>query len=42
MREKAVFYGRPHAAETIVDTLLNQPLEEPAQVPKIKATPLSV
>ena len=28
MREKALLYGRPHAAETIVDTLLNQPEEE--------------
>ena len=38
MREKAFAYGRPHAAETIVDTLLNQPLEEPAQVLKAKTT----
>jgi processive 1,2-diacylglycerol beta-glucosyltransferase len=42
MREKALAYGHPHAAETIVDTLLNQPLEEPAQVPKAKsATPIA-
>ena len=39
MREKAIHYGRPDAAETIVDTLLNQPIEEAAQVPKLKATP---
>jgi processive 1,2-diacylglycerol beta-glucosyltransferase len=32
MREKARWYGRPHAAETIVDTLLNQPLGEAAKV----------
>ena len=30
MREKALAYSRPHAAETIVDTLLNQPVEEAA------------
>jgi processive 1,2-diacylglycerol beta-glucosyltransferase len=42
MREKANFYGRPHAAETIVDTLLNQSAEEPAQVTNIKAASLSV
>jgi processive 1,2-diacylglycerol beta-glucosyltransferase len=38
MRDKAILYGRPRAAETIVDTLLNQPVEEAAQVPKLKAT----
>jgi processive 1,2-diacylglycerol beta-glucosyltransferase len=32
MREKARYYGRPNAALTIVDTLLNQPLGEAAQV----------
>jgi processive 1,2-diacylglycerol beta-glucosyltransferase len=32
MRERATFYGRPHAAETIVDTLLNYPVEDAAQV----------
>jgi processive 1,2-diacylglycerol beta-glucosyltransferase len=32
MRQKANFYGRPHAAETIVDALLNYPAEEVAQV----------
>jgi processive 1,2-diacylglycerol beta-glucosyltransferase len=32
MREKALAYSRPHAAETIVDTLLNQPVEEAAQL----------
>jgi processive 1,2-diacylglycerol beta-glucosyltransferase len=32
MREKALAYGRPHAAEMIVDTLLNQPLGAAAQV----------
>ena len=31
MREKATYYGRPHAAETIVDSLLNHPVEETAQ-----------
>jgi processive 1,2-diacylglycerol beta-glucosyltransferase len=42
MREKALYYGRPHAAETIVDTLLNQPIEDPAQIPKPKAaTPIA-
>jgi processive 1,2-diacylglycerol beta-glucosyltransferase len=40
MRDKALQYGRPAAAATIVDTLLNQPLEEPAQVPKQKMTTL--
>ena len=40
MREKALFYGRPKAAETIVDTLLNQPVEEAAEIPKPKATPI--
>ncbi|HEY0256890.1 MAG TPA: glycosyltransferase [Candidatus Methylacidiphilales bacterium] len=32
MREKALAYSRPHAAATIVDTLLNRPVEEAAQV----------
>jgi processive 1,2-diacylglycerol beta-glucosyltransferase len=32
MREKALAYGRPGAAETIVDTLLNQPVGEAAQI----------
>ena len=32
MREKALSYGRPHAAATIVDTLLNQPVGEAAKV----------
>jgi processive 1,2-diacylglycerol beta-glucosyltransferase len=32
MRQKALFYGRPHAAETIVDSLLNHPVGEAAQV----------
>jgi processive 1,2-diacylglycerol beta-glucosyltransferase len=32
MREKAILYGRPHAAETIVDSLLNYPMKEAAQV----------
>jgi processive 1,2-diacylglycerol beta-glucosyltransferase len=32
MRERALFYGRPHAAQTIVDTLLHQPVGEAAQV----------
>ena len=32
MRERALAYSRPHAAETIVDTLLNHPVEEAAQV----------
>ena len=42
MRDKALEYGRPHAADTIVDTLLNQPLEDPAQIPKPKAaTPIA-
>jgi processive 1,2-diacylglycerol beta-glucosyltransferase len=37
MREKALAYSRPHAAETIVDTLLNQPVEEAAKVEVVKA-----
>jgi processive 1,2-diacylglycerol beta-glucosyltransferase len=37
MREKAFAYSRPHAAETIVDTLLNQPVEETAQIGPLKA-----
>ncbi len=32
MREKALAYSRPQAAETIVSTLLNSPLDEAAQV----------
>ena len=32
MREKALAYSRPHAAATIVDSLLNYPVEEAAQV----------
>jgi processive 1,2-diacylglycerol beta-glucosyltransferase len=32
MREKALAYSRPRAAETIVDTLLNQPADEAAQI----------
>jgi processive 1,2-diacylglycerol beta-glucosyltransferase len=32
MRERALAYGRPHAATTIVDSLLNQPMQEAAQV----------
>jgi processive 1,2-diacylglycerol beta-glucosyltransferase len=32
MREKALAYSRPHAAATIVDTLLNQPVGEAAKV----------
>ena len=42
MRDKAIFYSRPHAAETIVETLINQPAEEPALIPKGKAAPMSV
>jgi processive 1,2-diacylglycerol beta-glucosyltransferase len=42
MREKAVYYSRPRAAETIVDTLLNQPVEEAAQVEPLKAMPATV
>jgi processive 1,2-diacylglycerol beta-glucosyltransferase len=42
MRDKALFYGRPRAAETIVDTLLNQPVDEAAQVEPLKATPAAV
>jgi processive 1,2-diacylglycerol beta-glucosyltransferase len=42
MREKAVYYSRPRAAETIVDTLLNQPVEEAAQVEPFKAMPATV
>lgn len=32
MREKALAYSRPHAAATIVDSLLNHPVQEAAQV----------
>jgi processive 1,2-diacylglycerol beta-glucosyltransferase len=42
MRDQANFYARPNAAQTIVDTLINQPAEEPALVPKGKAAPMSV
>jgi processive 1,2-diacylglycerol beta-glucosyltransferase len=38
MREKAKWYGRPHAAETIVDTLLNQPVEDASKVAPVKST----
>jgi processive 1,2-diacylglycerol beta-glucosyltransferase len=37
MRAKALAFARPHAAETIVDTLLNQPVEQAAQVEPLKA-----
>jgi processive 1,2-diacylglycerol beta-glucosyltransferase len=37
MREQALAYGRPHAAQTIVDSLLNQPVGEAAKVVPIKA-----
>jgi processive 1,2-diacylglycerol beta-glucosyltransferase len=37
MREKARAYGRPNAAATIVDTLLNQPVGEAAQVEPLPA-----
>ena len=36
MREKAEYYGRPHAAETIVDALLHPSTEEVAQVTPAK------
>ncbi|MGH9594347.1 MAG: glycosyltransferase [Bryobacteraceae bacterium] len=36
MREKALALSRPHAAETIVDSLLNQPAETAAQVAPLK------
>jgi processive 1,2-diacylglycerol beta-glucosyltransferase len=39
MRERALAYGRPHAAETIVDSLLNHPADEAAQVEPLKTTP---
>ncbi|MCE0522640.1 MAG: glycosyltransferase [Methylacidiphilales bacterium] len=32
MRERAIAYSRPNAAATIVDTLLNQPLDEAAKI----------
>jgi processive 1,2-diacylglycerol beta-glucosyltransferase len=38
MREKALQFGRPDAAETIVDTLLNQPADETAKIPKARST----
>ncbi len=41
MRDHAFALGRPHAAETIVDTLLNHPVEEPALIPKPKSTPIA-
>jgi processive 1,2-diacylglycerol beta-glucosyltransferase len=38
MREKALWYGRPHAADTIVDTLLNQPVSGLAKLtPQVEA-----
>jgi processive 1,2-diacylglycerol beta-glucosyltransferase len=40
MRAKALEYGRPRAAFTIVDTLLNQPNDGVAEVPKIKTNPI--
>ena len=40
MRENALAYSRPHAAATIVDTLLNQPVEEAAQIEPAKAVPV--
>jgi processive 1,2-diacylglycerol beta-glucosyltransferase len=39
MREKALAFSRPRAADTIVDTLLNQPLEEQAQIAPFKVVP---
>jgi processive 1,2-diacylglycerol beta-glucosyltransferase len=39
MRERALAYSRPRAAETIVDTLLNQPVEEAAQIEPLKVAP---
>jgi processive 1,2-diacylglycerol beta-glucosyltransferase len=41
MREKALAYSRPQAAATIVDTLLNQPLPEAAQVMKLVPVPVT-
>jgi processive 1,2-diacylglycerol beta-glucosyltransferase len=38
MREKALALSRPHAAETIVDSLLNQPTDTAAQVAPLKAS----
>ncbi|MEI9998430.1 MAG: glycosyltransferase [Verrucomicrobiota bacterium] len=32
MRRRALAYGRPQAAATIVDTLLHQPVQEAAQI----------
>jgi processive 1,2-diacylglycerol beta-glucosyltransferase len=32
MRDRALWYGRPHAAATIVESLLHQPVAEAAQV----------
>jgi processive 1,2-diacylglycerol beta-glucosyltransferase len=40
MHAKALEYGRPRAAETIVDTLLNQPSDGVAEVPKPKTIPI--
>jgi processive 1,2-diacylglycerol beta-glucosyltransferase len=37
MRKNALAYSKPHAAETIVDTLLNHPVEEAAQLGPFKA-----
>jgi processive 1,2-diacylglycerol beta-glucosyltransferase len=39
MREKALAYSRPHAAETIVDSLLDQQQTEAAQVLKLVPVP---
>lgn len=38
MRDKARWYGRPHAAATIVDELLNHPVEDAAKVQPVKTT----
>ena len=42
MRDWARFYGRPNAAHTIVDTLLNHPLEEPATAGPSRPYPTAV
>jgi len=36
MRERALAFGRPRAAWTVVDTLLNQPVDEAAQAGPLK------
>ena len=36
MRERALAFSRPHAAQTIVDTLLHQPVKEAVQVGALK------